>query len=41
MSHGHEIVKCSRCSAIVMQCRGLAKDKAVRYVDGCSACKGK
>lgn len=40
MSHNHEKVVCSKCRAIVRQCRCIA-DKKTAYVDGCFQCSGK
>jgi hypothetical protein len=39
MSHpGHKIVKCSKCGAVVLQCRCMDLVKTIEWVNGCSQC---
>jgi hypothetical protein len=39
MSHvGHEIIRCSNCSAVISQCRCAEPNKQVKYVVGCPKC---
>ena len=41
MSHpGHEIVRCSECDRVIMQCRCMDKDKPTRYMV-CDDCRKK